>query len=139
LIGKIISIQTYPRAIKSVNMIYLFVTQATSRLKVVKLSPSLAGSVPLSTATMPSSIHPTPVTEPTIPYVTTTYSEVEHALNVVKEKTRTEAHTLNAMMENVSKQVAGSTGTGTGTATIKVNGQDVKICKILDPDCEACQ
>jgi ribonucleoside-diphosphate reductase alpha chain len=100
---------------------------------------SLAGSVPLSTATMPSSIHPTPVTEPTIPYVTTTYSEVEHALNVVKEKTRTEAHTLNAMMENVSKQVAGSTGTGTGTATIKVNGQDVKICKILDPDCEACQ
>jgi hypothetical protein len=35
--------------------------------------------------------------------------------------------------------VAGATGSGLGSATVKVNGKDVKICKILDPDCEACQ
>lgn len=89
----------------------------------------------------------TPVTITDTPVMT--YSEVEHALNAIKEKTRTEAHnTESFVMAKVATaavnaapapQVAGSTGTGVGSATIKVNGQDVKICRILDPDCEACQ
>ena len=80
-----------------------------------------------------------------------TYSEVEHALATIKEKTREQAHTVDAYVLAKTSgglaqtptsaipeyQVANSTGTG--VATVKVNGQDVKICKILDPDCEACQ
>lgn len=101
----------------------------------------------MSTATTPSSIHPTPITESTVPYNVSTYSEVEHALNVVKEKTRTEAHKVESfvMAKTVSvpsgaeQNISKSVGTGTGTATINVNGKAVKICKILDPDCEACQ
>jgi ribonucleoside-diphosphate reductase alpha chain len=80
--------------------------------------------------------YPEPTKEASIPYqVTKTYSEVNHALNVVKEHTRKEAHAVEAY----ATQKAGSTGSGVGSATIRVNGQEVKICKILDPDCEACQ
>ncbi len=110
----------------------------------------------LSTATMPSSIHPTPITEPTVAYNVATYSEVEHALNIIKEKTRSEAHMVESLVmakaavpqptssyaspiTSTEVPTNKSVGTGVGSATMKVNGKDVKICKILDPDCEACQ
>ncbi len=85
--------------------------------------------------------YPTPTKEANIPTnvpvfvvaaATATYSEVNHALNAIKEKTREEAHKVEAYVNK-------SVGSGAGTATIKVNGADVKICRILDPDCEACQ
>jgi hypothetical protein len=40
-------------------------------------------------------------------------------------------------MENLKPVMVGNTGAG--ETTIMVNGKEVKICKILDPDCEACQ
>jgi hypothetical protein len=40
-------------------------------------------------------------------------------------------------MENLKPAMVGNTGAG--ETTIMVNGKEVKICKILDPDCEACQ
>jgi hypothetical protein len=39
----------------------------------------------------------------------------------------------------VSSSNAKVGNTGVGEATMMVNGKAVKICKILDPDCEACQ
>jgi ribonucleoside-diphosphate reductase alpha chain len=107
---------------------------------VEKIEPVIVPTAMFSTATAPSSsMHPTPITEPTVAYQVSTYAEVEHALNVVKEKTRSEAHLVEAMVNSNVGQRQGSTGTGTGSATINVNGKAVKICKILDPDCESCQ
>jgi ribonucleoside-diphosphate reductase alpha chain len=97
---------------------------------------------PVSLASMiqKSSISTIDTTQPV-----STYSEVEHALNAIKEKTRAEAHRVESFVlakaQNMqpTSTVAGATGSGLGSATVKVNGKDVKICKILDPDCEACQ
>jgi hypothetical protein len=52
-----------------------------------------------------------------------TYSEVNHALNMVKEKT-----------ENIAVSSVPPT-----TQTFKIGGKEFKIHKVLDPDCEACQ
>jgi ribonucleoside-diphosphate reductase alpha chain len=41
--------------------------------------------------------------------------------------------------EIISSSDAKVGNTGAGEATMMVNGKAVKICKILDPDCEACQ
>lgn len=55
-------------------------------------------------------------------YVVKTYSEVNHALNVVKDKTENIAVTVP--VEN---------------KVFKIGGKEFKIHKVLDPDCEACQ
>jgi ribonucleoside-diphosphate reductase alpha chain len=89
---------------------------------------------------------PTPTAEASVPYEVSnmsTYKEVEHALNVIKDKTRSQAHAVSvapvpsAAATEVS--VNKSVGTGMGTTTIKIGGKEIKIHKILDPDCEACQ
>lgn len=83
----------------------------------------------------------TQTTEPVTASVST-YSEVEHALNAIKEKTRHEAHKVEAFVAaKVAQpiQQAVQTAPVPSSATIKVNGIDTKICRILDPDCEACQ
>jgi ribonucleoside-diphosphate reductase alpha chain len=92
-----------------------------------------------------STVYPTPVKESNIAStITTTYAEVNHAINAIKEKTREEAHRVesfvSAMVSHTQPETKNNFNpTGSGVATIKVNGADVKICRILDPDCEACQ
>lgn len=51
-----------------------------------------------------------------------TYSEVNHALNMVKEKT-----------ENIAVSVPPT------AQSFKIGGKEFKIHKVLDPECEACQ
>ncbi len=112
------------------------IEKATTTLKAVDRKPESNTSTPspepvASVYAQPIPFSPTPVA---------TYSEVEHALNIMKEKTREQAHKVDELITSKVETVASkSVGTGAGTATIKVNGKDVKICKILDPDCEACQ
>ncbi len=84
--------------------------------------------------------HSQPIPFPAQQNSVATYSEVEHALKVMKEKTREEAHKVEELVSTkIESPTNKSTGTGAGTSTIKVNGKDIKICKILDPECEACQ
>ena len=58
-------------------------------------------------------------------YVVKTYSEVNHALNMVKEKTD---HI--AVAAEVAKPAM---------STFKIGNKEFKIHKVLDPECEACQ
>jgi ribonucleotide reductase alpha subunit len=51
-----------------------------------------------------------------------TYSEINHALNTIKENTEKMAVTVPAKQQ-----------------TFKVGGKEFKIHKVLDPECEACQ
>jgi ribonucleotide reductase alpha subunit len=61
--------------------------------------------------------------EPTVSsYNVKTYSEVNHALNIIKEKT-----------ENIVATAPSA------TKTFKIGGKEFKIHKVLDPECEACQ
>jgi ribonucleoside-diphosphate reductase alpha chain len=105
------------------------IEKATTSLKTVDKAPTIDPQPVASVYSQPIPFHTTVTEEKSV----ATYKEVEHALNVVKDKTREEAHKVEEII--ASKSV----GSGAGTATIRVNGQDVKICKILDPDCEACQ
>jgi ribonucleoside-diphosphate reductase alpha chain len=105
------------------------IEKATTTLKTADKAPTIDPQPVASVYAQPIPFHTVVAEDKPV----ATYSEVEHALKVVKDKTREEAHKVEEMI--VSK----SAGSGAGTATIKVNGQDVKICKILDPDCEACQ
>lgn len=91
-------------------------------------------SQPIPFPSQPSfSVSPAPSPVPTpVPTSVSTYSEVEHALNVVKEKTRAEAHVVEQVINK-------SVGTGAAITTMKIGGKEIKIHKILDPDCEACQ
>jgi hypothetical protein len=57
-------------------------------------------------------------------YSVGTYSEVEHALNVIKDKTKTKELEVEKVVKNT---------------VIKIGGKEIKIHKVLDPECEACQ
>jgi hypothetical protein len=111
------------------------IEKATTTLKTADRAPEniVKTAAPAANTESVASVYSQPIPFPSsqtvnqaVPSQVATYSEVEHALNIIKEKTREQAHTT-------------SVGSGAGSATIKVNGKDVKICKILDPDCEACQ
>lgn len=58
------------------------------------------------------------------PYVVKTYSEINHALNMVKENTT---------------NIAAAAPIPAAMKTFTIAGKEFKIHKVLDPECEACQ
>jgi ribonucleoside-diphosphate reductase alpha chain len=68
-----------------------------------------------------------------------TYSEVEHALNVVKDKTTQQVNEVEAVLQPKIEKLAQDTSTQVKGLTLKIGGKEIKIHKILDPECEACQ
>jgi ribonucleoside-diphosphate reductase alpha chain len=63
-------------------------------------------------------------------------SPIQHSpvVNVSENKIATE----NVLVNQAEVKPAYNS-TGAGESTMMVNGKEMKICKILDPDCEACQ
>lgn len=116
------------------------IEKATTTLKASDRKPENDNPTIVTNSTEPvASVYSQPIPFPAEKPVAT-YSEVEHALKVVKEKTLEQAHKVDSYIAaKVEAPTSKSVGTGAGTATIKVNGKEIKISKILDPDCEACQ
>lgn len=93
-----------------------------------KVAEMYATPLPLSEPKVES---PQPKAHASIP----TYKEVETAPKHGFPEMAKSSFGNN--ISNSSNEKVGQTGAG--EATMMVNGKAVKICKILDPDCEACQ